>query len=107
MIPDAPSTHYTSGSVHELEEMLKRKRRAVLAKKGVLLQDFYTRKELARALGFSIVTIARMDANGTGPPGLKLGGVRLYRKTAVQEWLERAVREAEGQPIRTRPEKKK
>jgi predicted DNA-binding transcriptional regulator AlpA len=87
--------------------MLKRKRRAVLAKKGVLLQAFYTRKELARALGFSIVTIARMDASGTGPPSIKIGGIRLYRKAAVQEWLERTVQEAEGRLVRTKPEKKK
>jgi hypothetical protein len=87
--------------------MLKRKRRAVLAKKGVLLQDFYTRKELARALGFSIVTIARMDASSTGPPSIKIGRVRLYRKAAVRDWLERAVQEAEGQSARSKPEKKK
>jgi predicted DNA-binding transcriptional regulator AlpA len=69
-----------------------KKRRGVLAKKGVLLRDYYTRKELAKALGFSIVTIARMDASGKGPPSIMLGGIRLYSKAGVQEWIEQASR---------------
>jgi predicted DNA-binding transcriptional regulator AlpA len=73
-----------------------KKRREVLAKKGVLLRDYYTRKELAKALGFSIVTIARMDASGKGPPSMMLGGVRLYPKAGVQEWIDKALNVGAG-----------
>jgi hypothetical protein len=99
---------YTSGSSLDPEAVLKkRKRRAVLAKKGVLLQGFYTRRELARALGFSVVTISRMDGSGTGPPSIKLAGVRLYKKTAVQQWIERVTLEAEASTASKPPKKSK
>jgi predicted DNA-binding transcriptional regulator AlpA len=88
-----PVARYTSEpSPWEDESEVAKKRREVLAKKGVLLQDYYTRKELAKALGFSIVTIARMDKAGTGPKSMILGGVRLYPKQGVQEWIEAALK---------------
>lgn len=89
----------------EEESEVTKKRRAVLAKKGVLLQDYYTRKELAKALGFSIVTIARMDAAGTGPNSMILGGVRLYPKAGVQDWINKALASG-GLPAKAKSRKK-
>jgi len=67
-----------------------KKGKRILAKKGVLLQDYYTKKELAKALGFSITAINRWQASGTGPASILLGGIRLYPKTGVQGWIEEA-----------------
>jgi predicted DNA-binding transcriptional regulator AlpA len=67
-----------------------KKGKRILSKKGVLLQDYYTKKELAKALGFSIPAINRWQASGTGPPSILLGGMRLYPKAGVQEWIEQA-----------------
>jgi hypothetical protein len=103
MIQGGPVTRYTPDlSSWEDESEVTKKRRAVLAKKGVLLQDYYTRKELAKALGFSIVTIARMDRAGTGPASMILGGVRLYPKVGVQEWIATALKTGvkPGKPTR-------
>jgi predicted DNA-binding transcriptional regulator AlpA len=67
-----------------------KKGKRVLAKKGVLLKDYYIKKELAKALGFSITAINRWQASGTGPPSILLGGIRLYPKAKVQQWIEEA-----------------
>lgn len=67
-----------------------KKGKRILARKGVLLKDYYTKKELAKALGFSIPAINRWQASGTGPPSILLGGIRLYPKEKVQEWIEDA-----------------
>ena len=70
--------------------MKKQRKRAVLAKKGYLLKDYYTKRELAQALGFSITAINRWQSAGTGPPSILLGGIRLYSKAGVREWIEKA-----------------
>jgi hypothetical protein len=69
---------------------LMKKGKRILARKGVLLKDYYTKKELAKALGFSITAINRWQASGTGPASILLGGIRLYPKVGVQEWIEEA-----------------
>lgn len=73
-----------------------KKGKRILSKKGVLLEDDYTKKELAKALGFSITAINRWQAAGTGPPSILLGGIRLYPKAGVQEWIEQASSATKG-----------
>ena len=73
-----------------------KKGKRILAKKGVLLKDYYTKKELAKALGFSITAINRWQAAGTGPPSILLGGIRLYPKDRVQEWIAEASKATKG-----------
>jgi predicted DNA-binding transcriptional regulator AlpA len=68
----------------------------ILARKGSLLKDYYTKKELAKALGFSITAINRWQAAGTGPPSILLGGIRLYPKDGVPEWIEQASKVTKG-----------
>jgi predicted DNA-binding transcriptional regulator AlpA len=69
---------------------MRKRKRAVLAKKGFLLRDYYTKRELAEALGFSITAINRWQSSGTGPPSILLGGIRLYPKAGVDEWIKQA-----------------
>src|SRR5215472_11362850 len=71
-------------------EAMKKRKRAVLAKKGFLLKDYYTKRELAQALGFSITAINRWQSSGTGPPSILLGGIRLYPKAGVDDWIKQA-----------------
>jgi len=73
-----------------------KKGRRILARKGSLLKDYYTKKELAKALGFSITAINRWQGAGTGPPSILLGGMRLYPKDGVQEWIEEASKASKG-----------
>jgi predicted DNA-binding transcriptional regulator AlpA len=73
-----------------------KKGKRILSKKGVLLEDYYTKKELAKALGFSITAINRWHASGTAPPSILLGGIRLYPKAGVQEWIEQASNATKG-----------
>jgi predicted DNA-binding transcriptional regulator AlpA len=73
-----------------------KKGKRILSKKGVLLEDYYTKKELAKALGFSIPAINRWHASGTAPPSILLGGIRLYPKAGVQEWIEQASSATKG-----------
>jgi predicted DNA-binding transcriptional regulator AlpA len=73
-----------------------KKGKRILPKKGVLLEDYYTKKELAKALGFSITAINRWHASGTAPPSILLGGIRLYPKAGVQEWIEQASNATKG-----------
>jgi predicted DNA-binding transcriptional regulator AlpA len=81
-------------------EAMKKRKRAVLAKKGYLLKDYYTKRELAGALGFSITAINRWHSSGTGPPSILLGGIRLYPKTGVEEWIKRAAGASKPAPKR-------
>jgi len=90
-----------------------KKGRRILARKGSLLKDYYTKKELAKALGFSITAINRWQGAGTGPPSILLGGIRLYPKDGVQEWIEEASKATKGvagtakKPAKKRVPKKK
>jgi len=55
-------------------------------------KDYVTRKDLQRRLGISKATIARMDAQGTLPPSILLGGVHLYQKEAIERFLKEWLR---------------
>jgi hypothetical protein len=49
--------------------------------------DYFSREELAQALGRSAKTLDRWDLNGLGPPRVQIGKLVLYRKAAVERWL--------------------
>jgi len=48
---------------------------------------YFSREELAEALGRSPKTLDRWDLNGLGPPRVQVGKLVLYRKAAVEKWL--------------------
>ncbi len=53
------------------------------------LADYYTREDLARDLRRSTRTLDRWHKQRIGPTRTKAGGgLILYRKSAVTEWLE-------------------
>jgi predicted DNA-binding transcriptional regulator AlpA len=51
------------------------------------LSDYFTREELAQALGRTVKTLDRWNLNGLGPPRVQIGKLVLYRKAAVEKWL--------------------
>ena len=61
---------------------------------------YFTKGQLATALGRTVRTIDRLLLQGDGPPATRLGRTVLFRKDAVVEWLRsrekpaRAVRRA-------------
>jgi DNA-binding transcriptional MerR regulator len=64
-----------------------------------LLDDYYTKEQLADQLKRSTRTLDRWDALRVGPPVTKLaGGRRLYARASVVDWL----RQQEQQPPRLR-----
>jgi excisionase family DNA binding protein len=54
-----------------------------------------TEAELADYCRVSIRTVQRWRAEGTGPPVLWAGSKPRYRRSQVDEWLERRAREQE------------
>lgn len=52
-----------------------------------ILADFLTREQLALELGRSTRTVDRMELDGTGPPFVRLGRRRLFRRESVLRWL--------------------
>lgn len=63
------------------------------------LKRVLRRKDLAAALGVSPRTIARLDAEGEGPPSFKLGQAILYDAEAAERW--RQDRTAKRARVRT------
>ena len=53
------------------------------------LQDYITRKELARQLGKSVRTLGRWHRRRIGPPRTLAGCSIFYSKSRVAQWLER------------------
>jgi hypothetical protein len=70
----------------------------VTAKNQNPLSDYFTREELAEALGRTTKTLDRWDLNGLGPPRVQIGKLILYSKKTVEKWL----REREGKHHATR-----
>ncbi len=52
------------------------------------LEDYITRKELARELGKSVRTLDRWHLRRIGPPRTLAGSSILYNKSKVLAWLE-------------------
>lgn len=59
------------------------------------LSNYFTREELAEALGRTTKTLDRWDLNGLGPPRVQLGRLVFYHKKTVEKWL----REREGKHL--------
>lgn len=53
-----------------------------------LLAGWISRGELARELGISVDTLGRWEARRIGPPCVRAGRKVLYRRSAVQDWLQ-------------------
>jgi hypothetical protein len=52
-----------------------------------LLQDYWSRAELAREIARTERTLARWCAQGIGPPVTWLGRTPYYHKSSVSAWL--------------------
>ena len=52
-----------------------------------LLDDYYTREQLAKELKCHPVTIGAMEKRPDGLPSMELAGRKLYHKEAVRKWL--------------------
>ena len=53
-----------------------------------LLSGWITRKALAEALNLTVDTLGRWEARRVGPPCVRAGRMVLYRRRAVQDWLD-------------------
>jgi len=53
-----------------------------------LLAGWISRKELADELSLAVDTLARWEARRFGPPCVRAGRKVLYRRSAVQDWLQ-------------------
>ncbi len=54
---------------------------------GGVLDEWMTRRALARELGVSVDTLARWETCRIGPPSIRVGRKVLYRRETVREWL--------------------
>ena len=52
-----------------------------------ILDEYFTRSELAEELGVGVRTLARYDALREGPPRLTLAGRVMYHRGKAREWL--------------------
>ena len=52
-----------------------------------ILDDYYSLKELADEFGVSERTVARWDAQRTGPPRTLVGRTPYYRILGVRKWV--------------------
>ena len=55
---------------------------------AMLLSGWITRKDLADALSVTVDTLGRWEARRFGPPCVRAGRIVLYRRRAVQDWLD-------------------
>ena len=53
-----------------------------------LLAGWISRKELAGELNLAVDTLGRWEARRVGPPCVRAGRKVLYRRSAVQDWLQ-------------------
>jgi hypothetical protein len=53
-----------------------------------LLSEYWNRIEMAREFHVCLRTFARMEKNGSGPPFVKRGRRKLYKKSSVINWLQ-------------------
>ena len=53
-----------------------------------LLAGWISRRDLAVELGISVDTLGRWEARRVGPPCVRAGRKVLYRRSAVQDWLQ-------------------
>ena len=53
--------------------------------------EMMTTEQVAVRLHISPAAVRQRAKRGTGPPSVKVGRRRLYRRTDVAEWLERSM----------------
>ena len=58
-----------------------------IAAKGQLLEEYLTPSELAAELGKTVRTLDRWQLQGRGPAFTYMGKTKMYRRSAVKEWL--------------------
>jgi predicted DNA-binding transcriptional regulator AlpA len=66
-----------------------------------ILDDFWTKKDLATQLKTSPRTLDRWELAGNGPPKVQIGRTILYRKESVSQWL------ISRETTRRRPDRKR
>jgi excisionase family DNA binding protein len=52
-------------------------------------ERLWTEQETAAYLNVAVGTLRRWQADGTGPPALRVGRTIRYRRSDVDRWLER------------------
>ena len=67
---------------------MERTNTALREPKKNLLAGWISRKELAGELDLAVDTLARWEARRVGPPCVRAGRKVLYRRSAVQDWLQ-------------------
>ena len=65
----------------------------------VPLERLLRRREVAALFGLNIRTLERLDAEGNGPPHVRIGRSVRYHPSAVEQWLG----ERSGGSTRPRP----
>jgi prophage regulatory protein len=58
------------------------------------LADYWTAPELEEITGTPASTFRYWAYIGQGPPSLKIGRRRVWKKTVIREWLDRLEQEA-------------
>lgn len=58
------------------------------ARAGAVLDGYLTREQAAHQLGVSMDTLTRWGTQRIGPPSVRIGRKRYYRREAVLKWLE-------------------
>ena len=53
-----------------------------------IFSEYLTDEQLAAGLGISPRTVKRWMAMGEGPPSIRIGKKRRFRRAAVTKWLE-------------------
>jgi hypothetical protein len=53
----------------------------------LLISEYLDKAALARELGRTTRSVDRLLLNGGGPPYIRLGNRRLFRREAVRDWL--------------------
>lgn len=54
---------------------------------SALLNEYWTRPQLAAEFHVTKRTVSRWLAHGTGPPFIKIGNRLLFKKASVAKWL--------------------
>jgi hypothetical protein len=79
-----------------------------------LAAEYLEELQFAKVVRKDLRTIRRWDALGIGPPKIAIQGLRLYRRSAVIDWLQshetvrgKSVQESETKPNRNRRSRSK
>ena len=65
------------------EKRVVRKRKP----RGAMFASYVTRRDIAKQLGISTSTISRYEQENEMPQPIYFGGVKLYKKTEIDNWI--------------------